>query len=54
MPRNMAMGTGRGLKTDFPVKAEAHNLLFPVYDWFTEGFHTTDLKDAKSLLEELK
>ena len=33
---------------------EAHELLFPVYDWFTEGFDTADLKDAKALLEELK
>ena len=28
--------------------------LAPVYDWFTEGFDTADLKDAKALLEELK
>ena len=34
-----------------PLKA--HDLLFPVYDWFTEGFDTADLKDAKALLEEL-
>ena len=33
---------------------EAHELLFPVYDWFTEGFDTADLKDAKALLDELK
>ena len=32
---------------------EARELLSPVYDWFTEGFDTADLKDAKSLLEEL-
>ena len=32
---------------------EAHDLLAPVYDWFTEGFDTADLKDAKALLEEL-
>ena len=32
---------------------EAHNLLAPVYNWFTEGFDTADLKDAKSLLDEL-
>jgi hypothetical protein len=32
---------------------EAHGLLFPVYDWFTEGFGTADLKDAKVLLDEL-
>ena len=28
-------------------------LLAPVYGWFTEGFGTRDLKDAKALLEEL-
>ena len=33
--------------------AESHDLLTPVYDWFTEGFDTVDLKDAKVLLEEL-
>jgi predicted ATPase len=34
-------------------RAEAHDLLAPVYGWFTEGFHTADLKDAKALLDEL-
>ncbi len=29
------------------------DLLAPVYGWFTEGFDTRDLKDAKALLEEL-
>jgi predicted ATPase len=33
--------------------AEARDLLAPVYGWFTEGFDTPDLKDAKSLLDEL-
>ncbi len=33
---------------------EAHDLLAPVYNWFTEGFDTADLKDAKALLDELK
>jgi hypothetical protein len=32
---------------------KAHDLLTPVYGWFTEGFDTADLKDAKGLLEEL-
>ena len=32
---------------------EAYKLLAPVYEWFTEGFATKDLKDAKALLEEL-
>jgi class 3 adenylate cyclase/predicted ATPase len=34
-------------------RAEARDLLAPVYGWFTEGFDTADLKDAKTLLEEL-
>jgi predicted ATPase len=32
---------------------EAHDLLAPVYSWFTEGFGTKDLKEAKALLDEL-
>jgi predicted ATPase len=34
-------------------RAEARDLLTPVYGWFTEGFDTADLKDAKALLDEL-
>jgi predicted ATPase len=34
-------------------RGEAHDLLAPVYGWFTEGFETADLKDAKALLDEL-
>ena len=34
-------------------RAEAHDLLAPVYGWFTEGFDTLDLKEAKALLQEL-
>ena len=33
--------------------AAARELLAPVYGWFTEGFDTADLKEAKALLEEL-
>jgi predicted ATPase len=33
---------------------EARDLLAPVYDWFTEGFDTADLQDAKTLLDELR
>jgi len=33
---------------------EAHDLLAPVYHWFTEGFDTADLMDAKVLLDELE
>jgi predicted ATPase len=32
---------------------EARELLAPVYGWFTEGFDTLDLKQAKALLDEL-
>ena len=32
---------------------EARELLAPVYDWFTEGFDTLDLKEARALLDEL-
>jgi predicted ATPase len=32
---------------------EAYDFLAPVYNWFTEGFDTADLKDAKALLDEL-
>ena len=38
---------------DWGKQAEAHDLLAPVYGWFTEGFDTADLKDAKALLDEL-
>jgi predicted ATPase len=34
-------------------RTEACDLLAPVYGWFTEGFDTADLKDAKALLDEL-
>jgi predicted ATPase len=34
-------------------RAEANELLAPVYGWFTEGFDTADLKEAKALLESL-
>ena len=32
---------------------EARELLAPVYGWFTEGFDTLDLKEAKALLDKL-
>ncbi len=34
-------------------ETEARDLLAPVYNWFTEGFDTADLQDAKALLEAL-
>jgi class 3 adenylate cyclase/predicted ATPase len=42
------------LRRDQRHHAEARNLLAPVYGWFTEGFDTTDLKEAKALLDELR
>ena len=32
---------------------QARDLLAPIYSWFTEGFDTRDLKEAKALLDEL-
>jgi uncharacterized protein (DUF1330 family) len=59
-------GEGRGLNTfvilEFPSvehakawynRQEAYELMTPVYGWFTEGFDTADLKEAKALLVEL-
>ncbi|OKO91570.1 hypothetical protein AC629_02415 [Bradyrhizobium sp. NAS80.1] len=41
------------LWSDRGRNAEAHDLLAPVYGWFTEGFDTLDLQEAKSLLDAL-
>jgi predicted ATPase len=42
------------LWTDQQKRTEARDLLAPIYDWFTEGLNTPDLKRAKLLLESLK
>ena len=34
-------------------RAEVHELLAPIYGWFTEGFDTADLQEAKILLADL-
>jgi predicted ATPase len=47
-----AMSMAR-LWRDQGKRHEARDLLAPVYGWFTEGFDTLDLKDAKTLLDEL-
>ena len=47
-----AMSTAR-LWRDQGKRDEARGLLAPVYGWFTEGFDTLDLKEAKALLDEL-
>jgi predicted ATPase len=47
-----AMSMAR-LGRDRGKRDEARELLAPVYGWFTEGFDTLDLKEAKALLDEL-
>jgi predicted ATPase len=47
-----AMSMAR-LWRDQGKRQQAHDLLAPVYDWFTEGFDTLDLKQAKMVLDEL-
>lgn len=47
-----AIGLAR-LCRDQERHAEGRDLLAPVYDWFTEGHDTTDLKEAKALLDDL-
>ena len=41
------------LRRDQGRRTEAHDLLAPVCGWFTEGFDTPDMKEAKGLLNEL-
>jgi predicted ATPase len=41
------------LLRDTNRREEAHAMLSEIYGWFTEGFDTADLKDAKALLDEL-
>jgi len=48
-----AMSMAR-LWRDQGKRHQAHDLLAPVYGWFTEGFDTLDLKQAKALLDELR
>ena len=52
-------GATRGDEPEPPVvqqgkRQAAYDLLAPIYDWFTEGFDTADLQDAKALLDELR
>jgi predicted ATPase len=41
------------LCSDSGRRAEACELLAPVYGWFTEGFDTADLQEARTLLDQL-
>jgi predicted ATPase len=47
-----AMGLSR-LWQQQGKRKQAHELLAPVYGWFTEGFDTADLREATALLEQL-
>jgi hypothetical protein len=42
-----------GLWRDQGKRPEARDLLAPIYGWFTEGFDTPILQDAKALLDQL-
>ena len=48
-----AMSMAR-LWRDQGKRQQAYDLLAPIYGWFTEGYDTLDLKEAKLLLEQLK
>jgi predicted ATPase len=50
--RRAVMSMAR-LWRDHGKREEARRLLAPVYGWFTEGFDTLDLKEAKAVLDEL-
>src|SRR5262249_49749810 len=57
-PAGQVLGAARRHEPESPVAAagqaaEARALLAPIYGWFTEGFDTADLQDAKVLLDEL-
>jgi hypothetical protein len=53
-PGNSAPPTSLArLWRDQGKRTEARDLLTPIYGWFTEGFDTLDLKQAKALLDEL-
>jgi hypothetical protein len=48
-----AAGALAPARCDQGKRRQAHNLLAPIYGWFTEGFDTPVLKEAKALLDEL-
>jgi class 3 adenylate cyclase len=49
----MGDGVLARLWRDRGKRQQARDLLAPIYGWFTEGFDTLDLKEAKALLDEL-
>ena len=55
MPPNVAGLQANAMRSSMTLLAveQTRELLAPVYGWFTEGFDTRDLKEAKALLAEL-
>jgi predicted ATPase len=54
--RSFELRAATGLARSWGERGErqkAHDLLAPIYGWFTEGFDTADLQEAKALLEAL-
>ena len=49
MPRRASLGCS----DEQGRRDEARTMLAEIYGWFTEGFDTADLKDARALLDEL-
>ena len=47
------VGNGEAPSQSISEKKKARRLLADVYNWFTKGLDTADLKEAKALLEEL-
>jgi predicted ATPase len=55
--RSLELRAARDLASRLAGRGEgqqAHDLLAPVYHWFTEGFDTPDLKEAKALIDTLR
>ena len=48
-----ATGSRAGIIAKQGNRDEARAMLAEIYNWFTEGFDTADMKDAKALLEQL-
>jgi hypothetical protein len=52
--RRRTLIEAQGLWQQQGKRAEAYDLLAPIYGWFTEGCDTADLQEAKALLAELE
>jgi predicted ATPase len=51
--RTACVNQPRAVVATASKKSEAHHMLSYIYNWFTEGFDTKDLQEAKALIEEL-